>query len=152
MRKEDPAAYPACPPHLLLANRENSFLRMVIQKPVYIDCSQLLLLLIYTIYLHSSFRFGHSSQMQTFLLPATLVNGILFNVCCIPKSCDYSINVHHVQPPLICMHGMVYFLFNTRQDANYCILEGHSSAILFTRHFLPFCVGGAGHETMFLLG
>ena len=44
-------------------------------------------------------------------------------------------------------HGMVYFLFNAHQNANYCIPEGHGSATLFTRSFLPFCVGGAGHET-----
>ena len=29
----------------------------------------------------------------------------------------------------------------------YCIPEGHGSATLFTRPFLPFCIGGAGHET-----
>ena len=44
-------------------------------------------------------------------------------------------------------HGMVYFLFNAHQNVNYCIPEGHSSATLFTRPFLPLCVGGAGHET-----
>ena len=45
------------------------------------------------------------------------------------------------------VHGMVYFLFNAHQNANYCISEGHCSATLFTRPFLPFCIGGAGHET-----
>ena len=36
-------------------------------------------------------------------LPVILGNGILLNVWqhnCIPRSCDYSINVRHVQPPL----------------------------------------------------
>ena len=47
-------------------------------------------------------------------------------------------------------HGMVYFLFNAHQNANYCIPEGHGSATLFTRPFLPFCIGGAGHETNIL--
>ena len=44
-------------------------------------------------------------------------------------------------------HSMVYFLFNAHQNANYCIPEGHGSTTLFTRPFLTFCVGGAGHET-----
>ena len=50
------------------------------------------------------------------------------------------------------MHGMVYFLFNAHQKANYCVPEGYSSATLFTRPFLPFSVGGAGHETKYYSG
>ena len=44
MRK-DLAPYPARPPLTLLANRENSFLRMATPKAVLVDCSQLLSLL-----------------------------------------------------------------------------------------------------------
>ena len=114
MRKEDPAPYPARPPLILLANRENSFLRMATPKTVFVDRSWLLLLLkrqIYTIHLRSSFRFGHSSQTQTFQLPATLANGILLNAWlhnCIPRSCDYSVNVRHVQPPLLITLPLVH--------------------------------------------
>ena len=47
------------------------------------------------------------------------------------------------------VHGtMVYFLINAHQNANYCIPEGHGSATLFTRPFYPFCIGGAGQETI----
>ena len=42
-------------------------------------------------------------KRKHFLLPGTLANGLLLNAWqhnCIPRSCDYSVNVRHVQPPL----------------------------------------------------
>ena len=45
MRKEDPAPYPARPPLTLLANQENSFLRMATPKTLLVDTSRLLSLL-----------------------------------------------------------------------------------------------------------
>ena len=45
MRKEDPVPYPTCPPLTLLANRENSLLRIATPKTVFVKCNQFLLLL-----------------------------------------------------------------------------------------------------------
>ena len=61
MRKEDPAPYPARLPLTLLAT----------PKTVFLDTSRLLSLFnttldLYTIHVRFSFRFGHSSQTQTF--------------------------------------------------------------------------------------
>ena len=50
--------------------------------------------------------------------------------------------MHPIAIYIYAAHGMVYFLFNAYQNTNYCIPEGHGSATLFTRPFLPFCVGG----------
>ena len=52
-------------------------------------------------------------------------------------------------------HGtevVVSFYFTHTRIAHYCIPAGRASATLLTRLFLPFCVGGAGHETTFYYG
>ena len=53
---------------------------------------------------------------------------------------------------LVYAHGTevaVSFYFTHTGIANYCIPAGCASATLLTRPFLPFCIGGAGHETKY---
>ena len=95
-RIEHPA-HPSTP-----QNRENLFLRMAIPKICRLQSASFA---VTTLDLHHSslFQLQIWPHMQTFLLPATLANGILLNTWqhnCIPRSCDLSVNMHHVQSPL----------------------------------------------------
>ena len=103
MRKENPAPYPHTPPvhpsHFLQVKKTRST-EWQHQKQFL-----LIALSFFCCYNIRSTRFISVSASDLAIVhkrkPAMLTNGILLNAWqhnCIPRSCDYSVNVHHVQP------------------------------------------------------